>query len=143
MKKFILHKKDGRNLVPWEFLVDDTSHPGKLVIVSEKVLDTPPANFTPVVTAVDPRAAELKRKGYKFEFINGQLHILSVPQRYIQFARILSSPDAECFSPECEAIQKEYHEKREKLVERPNCPDCEKGALYKKYEEKLDKILPE
>jgi len=143
MKRITLHKKIDNMLVPYEYLVDDTSIKGKLILVSERMMEQTTTALSNAAVALDPRAADLTRKGYKFHYENGGLYIDFVPERYKKLARILSSPKAECFSDECKRIQNEYHQKRDELLDNPQCPKCEKGALYRKYEEELEKILPD
>ena len=61
-------------------------------------------------------------------------------------AKILGffSPSSPCWFPECEALRAKYQADLTQLkTENPNCPPCEEGALIRRYQAILRKLLPE
>ena len=49
------------------------------------------------------------------------------------------SDHSECWFDGCEEMRKKYKEELDKLP--PNCPNCQKGALIRKYKEKIKPLL--
>ena len=118
-RKLNLYRMINGSRVRVVFEVDD-----ELTILSE----------TQDESADNEQVRALKAKGYTFE---GN-QITSVPPKELEIFRFFSE-HAPCWFEGCEELRKRYSLELAGLPD--DCPDCHKGALIRKYADKIGAIL--
>jgi hypothetical protein len=84
----------------------------------------------------------LKSRGYEFHYdAEGKMVIDKVPTREAKIMTFFS-PSSPCWFTGCEELRQEYYKELAK-IDTPGCPQCMKGSLIRKYQDKIREMWKE
>jgi hypothetical protein len=148
----VMYRRDSdKNLVPWVFFVDkktqeiyhETQWTGDII---KKVGDARRTGKTEA-GPLSHQELNLRKRGFQYEKVGGELRIQSIPQREKDIVRLMTSLDPSPI-PGVEDLRKQYHEELKTVTVGSDCPSdqakgmqCAKSKVIKKWRDKFDAVL--
>lgn len=99
----------------------------------QKKKESKPVEKHKVPSALEYRAT-LKALGVKLEQKDGAIHVKEVPPELLKMYTFFSKSSPCPYEGDCEELREEYFKELALLESTPNCPDCAKGKLNRKYQ---------